>query len=168
VIALTRTAQFRWRCVVDRHGATDVGGQHMAQLSRSHLSRGIFGAIAVSLAFGAVASGRDLAGAQQDPAGASQASISQASINQASVNRAAKADRVSAMVASAVPTRTVLLRLDGLSDTSVLVRLPVPQQARNGSSFLTKGDRKMAVACEPMVSVLTEVARQLQPGRCVT
>lgn len=163
MIALTRTAQFRWRCVVDRHGATDVGGQHMAQLSRSHLSRGIFGAIAVSLAFGAVASGRDLAGAQQDPAGASQASI-----NQASVNRAAKADRVSAMVASAVPTRTVLLRLDGLSDTSVIVRLPVPQQARNGSSFLTKGDRKMAVACEPMVSVLTEVARQLQPGRCVT
>jgi hypothetical protein len=26
----------------------------------------------------------------------------------------------------------------------------------------------MAVACEPVVSVLTEIARQLQPGRCVT
>jgi hypothetical protein len=24
------------------------------------------------------------------------------------------------------------------------------------------------VACEPVVSVLTEVAKQLQPGRCVT
>jgi len=24
------------------------------------------------------------------------------------------------------------------------------------------------VACEPVVSLLTEIARQLQPGRCVT
>jgi hypothetical protein len=30
------------------------------------------------------------------------------------------------------------------------------------------GDRKLAVACEPPVSVLTEIAKQLQPGRCVT
>jgi len=30
------------------------------------------------------------------------------------------------------------------------------------------GDRKMTVACEPVVSVLTEVAKLLQPGRCVT
>jgi hypothetical protein len=29
-------------------------------------------------------------------------------------------------------------------------------------------DRKLTVACEPVVSVLTEVAKQLQPGRCVT
>jgi hypothetical protein len=44
-------------------------------------------------------------------------------------------------------------------------------QARNGSSApaLTRsGDRKMMVACEPVVSVLTEVVRLLQPGRCVT
>jgi hypothetical protein len=27
---------------------------------------------------------------------------------------------------------------------------------------------KTAVACEPVVSVLTEVAKLLQPGRCVT
>ena len=28
--------------------------------------------------------------------------------------------------------------------------------------------RRQMVACEPVVSVLTEVAKQLQPGRCVT
>jgi hypothetical protein len=53
----------------------------------------------------------------------------------------------------------------------VLVRIPFAQEARNGVSArsITKSpDRKMAVACEPMVSVLTEVAKQLQPGRCVT
>jgi hypothetical protein len=30
------------------------------------------------------------------------------------------------------------------------------------------GKRKLTVACEPVVSVLTEVAKQLEPGRCVT
>ncbi len=45
--------------------------------------------------------------------------------------------------------------------------------ARNGPaalpSLFKSGDRRKAtVACEPMVSVLTEVAKQLQPGRCVT
>jgi hypothetical protein len=34
--------------------------------------------------------------------------------------------------------------------------------------MLKSGDRKNAVACEPVVSVLTEVAKLLQPGRCVT
>ncbi len=73
-------------------------------------------------------------------------------------------------------TRTVSLPLYGLSDTSVLVRIPVAWEARNGPStpLVTKsgdrksGDRKLTVACEPVVSVLTEIAKQLQPGRCVT
>jgi hypothetical protein len=30
------------------------------------------------------------------------------------------------------------------------------------------GEKKMATACEPPVSVLAEVAKLLQPGRCVT
>ena len=33
---------------------------------------------------------------------------------------------------------------------------------------MNSGSRKTAVACEPVVSVLTEVAKLLQPGRCVT
>jgi len=131
----------------------------------SQLSRGIFAAIAVSLTLGAVASGRDLSAGPQDPAGTPEAIV----------NRAAKADRSAGVAGSGAQTRTVSLRLDALADTSVLIRIPVAQ-ARNKSSTpssfapsVTKsGDRKMAVACEPVVSVLTEVAKLLQPGRCVT
>jgi hypothetical protein len=69
-----------------------------------------------------------------------------------------------------VQTQTISLRLDVLSDTSVLIRIPVAQARKSPSApAVTKsGERKMAVACEPVVSVLTEVAKQLQPGRCVT
>ena len=72
------------------------------------------------------------------------------------------------------PTRTIVLRLDSLTDTSVLVRMPVARPAdkdtRNAPSPALKksGDRKIAVACEPPVSVLTEIAKLMQPGRCVT
>jgi hypothetical protein len=129
----------------------------------SQTSRGIFGAIAISLTLGAIpfAAGRDLTGGPQDTAGTPASDI----------NRAAKADREAGVKASAEPTRTILLRLDSLSDTSVLVRIPVAREARSNSSapLLTKpSDRKMTVACDPMVSTLTEVASQLQPGRCVT
>jgi hypothetical protein len=133
----------------------------------SQLSRAIFGAIAVSVSLGAaqLAVGHDLTGTQ-DPAGTSEA-----------VNRDGKADRANGVVGSAAATRTISLRLDALSDTSVLIRLPVAKEtaketsrlARNGPSApsLTKSSNRK-VACEPVVSVLTEVARQLQPGRCIT
>ena len=129
----------------------------------SQTSRGIFGAIAIALTFGAVqfASGRDLAGVQQDPAAAAPSVV----------NRTAKADRVASPARTDVPTRTISLQLNGLSDTSVLVRVPVAQASGNQSSapsLLKAGNGKPAVACEPMVSVLTEIAKQLQPGRCVT
>ena len=66
-------------------------------------------------------------------------------------------------------TQTISIRLEGLSDTSILVRVPVVREARSNAfvpSAVKSEDRK--VACEPVVSVLTEVAKQLQPGRCVT
>jgi hypothetical protein len=132
----------------------------MPQKSKDILSKAVFGAVAVALTFGAaqLALGRDLAGIGQPPSGTSEATI----------NRAAKADRAR-VVANAAPTRTVSLRFDGLSDTSVLIRIPVVREARGGSSLATKsGDRRITVACEPVVSVLTEIAKQLQPGRCVT
>ena len=44
----------------------------------------------------------------------------------------------------------------------------MPATARAPSLFNSGDRRKATVACEPMVSVLTEVAKQLQPGRCVT
>jgi hypothetical protein len=129
-------------------------------LSRTLLSKGIFGAAAVMLTFGAVqfASGRDLSDVSQVPAASSEAGI----------NRAAKTDRAPGMVGSSAQTRTISLRVHDLVDTSVLLRVPVAQAARPSSSLLNKGPGERKVACEPMVSVLTEVAKLLQPGRCVT
>jgi hypothetical protein len=140
----------------------------MPQLSRG-VSIGILSAIAVSLTCGAAqfALGRDL---NVNPQDRLQQSMEDLATSGTAINRAAKTDRAAAVAGSPAQTRTILLRPEGLPDTSVLVRIPLAQ-ARNGSSgpSLTKSpDRKMAVACEPMVSVLSEVAKLLQPGRCVT
>lgn len=132
----------------------------------------VFGTLAASLTLGAVqlASGHDLTGAFRG-----------GSAN--SVNRAAKADR-GAMPQAAGPTRTVALHLSQFSDTTFLLRLPLT--AGNGPSLAGVGGTrqppsqlvgtdsgkkevaKRPVACEPPVSVLTEIAKQLQPGRCIT
>ena len=129
----------------------------------SQLSRGILAAIAISLGLGVAsfAAGHDLAGTLVDTAGTPGSDI----------NRAAKADRAAGLKASAAPMRTIALRLDGLSDTSVLIRIPVAQAERAGSptpSPVTPAKGEAVVACEPLVSVLTEIAKQLQPGRCLT
>ncbi len=141
----------------------------------SQLSKGIFGTIAVSLTLGTLgavqlAAGRDLA-AIQNPAGNSQV----VNIFEA-INRTAKVDRADGAVGStAAPTRTISLRQDVLTDTSVLIRLPVTRGtgkvARNNvpaPAVVKPQARKATVACEPPVSVLTEVAKRLEPGRCIT
>ncbi|MGZ5876310.1 MAG: hypothetical protein ACXWKP_29940 [Bradyrhizobium sp.] len=129
----------------------------------SQLSTAIFGAMAIALSLSAAqfAAGRDFYEGQQKPPG----------VTEATINRGAKADRAVRAVGPAEQTQTVSLRLEGLSDTSVVVRIPVTQEARSGPAVrsITKSpDRKLRTACEPVVSVLTEVAKQLQPGRCVT
>jgi hypothetical protein len=134
----------------------------------AQISKGILGAVAITLTAGAVqlASGRDLLGIRQDPSG-----IAEAIINRAAKADRIKADRIAGVAAPAAQARTISLRLASLPGTSVVFRVPLTQEARNGASApsLTKsGSRKMTVACEPVVSVLTEVARQLQPGRCIT
>ncbi len=145
----------------------------------SHISKAVFGAIAVSLTLGAVqfASGHDLAERWQAVAEAQTTGIASA------INRSAKADRASMVAGTGEQTQTVSLRPESLSDTTVLVRIPAKSSARSSDkspetdarnvpaapSLFKSGDRRKAtVACEPMVSVLTEVAKQLQPGRCVT
>jgi hypothetical protein len=138
--------------------ATDnKGGQAM-----SKTFAGILGAIAVSLTFGAVqfASGSDLHGVQSAPA------------PEATINRDAKADRAD-LPAASPKTQTISVRVDGLSDTSILVRVPVAEATRKETRntpapTLAKQPVSRTVACEPVVSVLTEVAKQLQPGRCIT
>lgn len=133
----------------------------------SHIAKGIFGAVAVSLVLGAVqfASGHDLTGRQ------TLGDTAMAGTPDSTINRATKADRVSGATGAAASTRTISLRLDSLADTSVLIRVPVAKEARNAPAApaaAKSGGRKMTVACEPVVSVLTEVAKLLQPGRCVT
>jgi hypothetical protein len=128
----------------------------------SQIRKGIFASLAVALTLGAVqlAFAHDLIGGRQ------AASIAP----ETDINRATKSDRAS-VPASPGQTQTVALRPDGLTDTSVLVRVPVAKarnETRNVPSATKPADRKIAVACEPPVSVLTEVAKLLQPGRCVT
>jgi len=141
----------------------------------SQIYKGIFGSLAIALTLGAVqlAFAHDLIGGRQATAAAPETDV----------NRAAKSDR------AAVPTlrgqtETIALRHDGVADTSVLVRVPVAKEpskeaskearneTRNGPTppAVTKPatSKKIAVACEPPVSVLTDVAKLLQPGRCVT
>ena len=88
----------------------------MSRVSKSRISKAIFGALAVSVACGAVqlAFGHDLTGRQQ------VASIAP----ETGVNRAAKADRA-AVSSLGGKSRTIALRLDGLADTSVLIRMPL-------------------------------------------
>jgi hypothetical protein len=122
---------------------------------------------AVALTLGAVplAAGRDLS------AGVFSRTRSPEGTPATAINRAAKSDRAANMAGSLVPMRTISLRPSGLSDTSVLIRVPVSEAARSNSSvrhLIKPGHGKAVVACEPMVSVLTEVAKLLQPGRCVT
>jgi len=132
------------------------------------VARGVYGAAAIALALGAIplAAGRDLAdGAQLLLTSAASNVIAPAS----AVNRDAKADRSARTMGT--PSDTISLRLDDLPGTSVLVRLPVAKSARDGSSAPSStksGTGRPKVACEPVVSVLTEVAKLLQPGRCVT
>ena len=128
---------------------------------RPSLTKVIFGAAAVSLMLGAVqfASGHDLS-----------VSLLSGKPGEA-VNRAAKADRA-VVAAAATQTRTIAFRPGDLPGTSVLVRIPWIKEARETahSPFIPvrSGQSKPMVACEPVVSALTEVAKLLQPGRCVT
>jgi hypothetical protein len=128
----------------------------------SYLVKGIFGAAALALMFSAAqfASGHDFVSPLQAPSGNPETGV----------NRAAKADRVGAMPL-AMPAHTISFQPYGLAATSVVVRIPLTQNARGPArprSLFKSGQDKPMVACDPMVSVLTEVAKKLQPGRCVT
>jgi hypothetical protein len=125
------------------------------------LVKGILGAAALSLMLGAVqlASGHDLTAPLQALSG-KQGEV---------VNRAGKADRA-ALLAPARATQTVGFSVSGVAATSVLVRIPLHQEAREGRTplpLVKSGQGKPMVACEPVVSVLTEIAKKLQPGRCL-
>jgi len=125
-----------------------------------HTGKGVIGAVALTLGAVQFASGHDLSVGFQAPA----------VIADQGVNRAAKADRAAAAASTAAPTQTISIKLDGLADTSILVRVPQAQQGNSRpESLLSKsGSRRPAVGCDPVVSVLTDIVTQLQPGRCIT
>jgi hypothetical protein len=133
----------------------------------SEVRTGILTAIAVSATFGAMqfASGHDLTSGLRAFSPAPQEGI----------NRGPKADRIANVAVSqaVAPTQTISIHVDRVADTSVLVRIPRPQEARNTArtpapALIKSGEQKSAVACEPTVSVLTDIAKRMQPGRCVT
>ena len=136
--------------------------------------------------WGAVTASAMLAGAMQLASGHDLASeLSARAPEQAlasvatNVNRASKTDRA-ASIAEATPTQTVSIKLAAFADTSFLLRLPLTATSvrdgqgasPQGSQLITteteRREAKRPVACEPSVSVLTEIAKRLQPGRCVT
>ena len=130
----------------------------------SNTGKGLIGAFALTLgAMGAAqfAFGRDV----------TTANPSLIAVSYSAVNRDGKTDRAPRVMSAAEPTQTVSVQLNGFSDTTIVMRIPLMQEGGNSSPpplLTTSGPQKQAVACEAMVSVLTEVARQLPPGRCVT
>lgn len=147
----------------------------------SRLIMGITSVVALSLVSGAAefARGRDLLPIAGKPAVGRHVPITQgmsASSNVSQegasrVNRASKADRAATQVEVAASTRTVSLKLDGFADTSFLVRVPVAIANPPTAAAPTKPAAirsKPTVACEAVVSILTDVAKRLGPGRCIT
>jgi hypothetical protein len=125
-------------------------------------AKGIFAVVAVSLTFGAVqlAFGHDLKSRFTSFAGPAPETV----------NRSGKADRLVRATTAAVPTQTVAFHVERFPETSILVRIPVKEASPNTPGVIQINERKATstVACEPVVSVLTEIAKRLQPGRCVT
>jgi hypothetical protein len=133
----------------------------MGEATMLRVSAGVLGALALMAPFGAMhfASGRDLAAKEN--------------VNPA-VNRAGKADR-GVVRAPHVEGRTVSIRLERLPDASIVIRIPENDHMVAGGRVTKPRSRrapssraKRTIACEPVVSLLTDIAKQLQPGRCIT
>lgn len=143
----------------------------------SYMASGTLGVVAGVLALGAVhlevSAGNDLLGPVQ--LSDARMTIQARAVDDATamnVDRAAKGDRDMVKPAGGI---TISVPAPNLPDTSVLVRIPAGEAAdalrkapvTTGS---TRGSAALSrtVACEPVVSVLTAVAKQLAPGRCIT
>ena len=128
----------------------------------SQMRNGILGAIAASATLGAVqlAAGHDLTSGLRAFSAAPEEGV----------NRAVKADRVAGLATPSAATQTISIHVDRFADTSVLVRIPRAEEVRNtvpspAPGLIKSEDQKATVACEPVVSVLTEVAKRLRPGQ---
>ena len=134
----------------------------------SKVSSLVLGMVAGATMFGAIqyASGNDLRGTLTDSD----------KVASSDVNRAAKGDRASLITTQNKQSQTLSFRVQGLSDTSILLRMgvaPVAAPTKNEAVNIrplpmNAKPQRAAVGCEPPVSVLSEMAKMLQPGRCVT
>jgi hypothetical protein len=134
----------------------------------SKVSSLVLGMVAGATMFGAIqyASGNDLRGTLTDSN----------KVASSDVNRAAKGDRASLITTQNEQSQTLSFRVQGLSDTSILLRMgvaPVAAPTKNEAVNIrplpmNAKPQRAAVGCEPPVSVLSEMAKMLQPGRCVT
>ena len=129
------------------------------------LASGILGAAAATLAFGTV----HLEVSAKSEQGQQAAMVRTDAASQ--VERASKGDRLTTPSVQA-QNLTVSFRLPG-ADSSVMMRVLLPaggsttdRQTPPPTDRASTGKRM--VACEPSVSVLTPVAKLLQPSRCVT
>ena len=128
----------------------------------SALTANLLGATAALALFGGlhldIASGQPLAPELRDNDAGNAATMS---VVRYDVNRAAKSDR-GEIVAGGKGEMTAVSNYLTTPATTVAIRIksPVKPQPPN--------KQKQLVACEGVVSALTDVAKQLQPGRCVT
>lgn len=142
----------------------------------SKVSSLALGVVIGAAMFGAIqyASGNDLSGSSLRGTLTERDTAIPSPLGTPAVNRTAKGDRDTAQ-AKLDQGQTLSFQVHGLTDMSVLLRLAGPTpKAQPDKPASTKAipidskPRKATVACEPPVSMLTEVARSLQPGRCVT
>lgn len=140
--------------------------------------RAVLGMMVASLAFSGVQFG--MASDRGNVPG--DASLQSAPDASAMVNRLAKSDR-GTVVRASVPSATLAFQLLGLKQTTVAMRMPIagapqlqtasdapaaaPPKTNVSREPVTKATKAM-IACELVVSPLTEVAKQLGPGRCLT
>jgi hypothetical protein len=152
---------------------------NVARRQMSYLASGTLGVVAGVLTLGAVhlevAAGNGLLGpAQRGDAARTISTRADSNTVAINVDRSAKGDRDPAV--APVGGLTISFMVPGVSDSSVMVRMPsgaaadALRKAPAPTVGLGKGSSagKRPVACEPVVSVLTAVAKQLAPGRCVT
>ena len=134
----------------------------------SSVASGILAAAAATFAFGAV----HLAGASGNNRLMSErladTGLSAIPSIASSVNRQAKSDRAPAAQALGRST-TIAFEVPALPNTTLIVRVPAENAA---SSTPVKAPERSSparrtTACEPSVSMLTAVAKQLQPSRCL-
>ncbi|ETR77403.1 hypothetical protein X566_07005 [Afipia sp. P52-10] len=148
----------------------------MTYRSAYHLT-GLVAATAAIAVFGGLHF-EDAAGRNLDTLSPDDARIqSGTTLAVSNINRTEKADRSQIATVGSGNERTITFQLPNLPATTIAIRVGEtagagaanPPTPSAGSRFLSgeKPPRRI-VACEGVVSALTEVAKHLQPGRCVT